>query len=103
MENPVPAQSSIDVKLDYIQRDVREMKTKIDVIQNDFVSRREYVESTISMKKEFTDANTLIRQEFLDEVKSVKRDIALPKKIMYGLMSVIALTVLGAVLEKVIK
>lgn len=103
MEDLPHPQTSIDVKLDYMQRDVREMKADIKDIKQDFVSRREFVENTNNIKKEFTDANTLIREEFLSAVEAIKTDIALPKKIIYGMIGVIILAVFGAIIELVIR
>lgn len=102
MEDTIPKQSSADVKLDYMQRDIHEIKGDVKDIKNDYVSRREFTDSNTNLKKEFSDANTLIRQEFLDAVKDVKNDIALPKKIIYGGVTVIVLAVLGAIIELVI-
>lgn len=45
-------QTSVDVKLDYIQRDIREIKGDVSLMKNDFVSRREFTEALNSLKAE---------------------------------------------------
>jgi hypothetical protein len=85
-----------------IKTSINEIKGDMKEIKMDFVNRREFNETTNALRKEFADANTLIQTKFLDAINSVKKDIALPKKILYGILSVVGLTVLGALLRLVI-
>ena len=102
-ENTPAFQNSTDVKLDYLQRDIREIKSDVKDIKQDFVSRREYTDGLQTVRKEFTDADILIKQGFMDAVQSIKDDIALPKKIIYGTVGLILITFLGAIIALVIK
>ncbi len=62
MPEPQPQfQSSTDVKLDYIQRDVREIKDGM----KDNINRRE-----------FNDALTTIRNQFTEAIKDVQKQIS---------------------------
>ena len=74
-------QNSVDVKLDYIQRDLREMKVDIKDIKTDFVNRRE-----------FTEALNAIR----DEISPLRR-------IIYGIVALMGVAVFGAIFKLVIK
>lgn len=86
-----------------IKNNINDIKVDIKEIKNDFVNRREFNEATATLRKEFSDANTLIKTEFLDAVKAVRKDLALPKKILYAIMSAAGLAVLYALLNLVIK
>ncbi len=81
-QNPAeqPPNAALNVKLDYIQRDINEIKGDVKEIKNDYVSRR----------------------EFNDTLKSLREEIAPLKKFVYGIISVIGLTVMGAIINLVI-
>lgn len=74
-------QNSVDVKLDYIQRDVRQIQVDISVIRNDFVSRREFTEA----------------------IKELKETVAFLQKIIFGFIGLIVVGVLTAIFKLVIK
>lgn len=74
-------QNSVDVKLDYIQRDIREIKSDITVVKNDFVNRREFTEG-------------------LNEVRS---EIEPLKKILYGSIALGGTIILGAIFKLVLE
>lgn len=72
-----PTQTSVDVKLDYIQRDIRDIKDGL----KDNVNRREYNEALTDLRK----------------------DIAFLQKIIYGFIALLVVSVMGAVFKLVIK
>lgn len=76
-----PPNSALNVKLDYIQRDVTEIKGDIKDVKKDYISRRE-----------FTDALTALRDE-----------IAPLRKFVYAIISVFGVAVIGAILSLVLK
>lgn len=85
-----------------IKGTIGEIKVDIKEIKSDFVNRREFNDTIVSLRKESEDANKLIKQEFVDAIKSVKEDIAIPKKIIYGGISFILIAVLGAMIGLVL-
>lgn len=72
-----PTQTSVDVKLDYIQRDIRDIKDGL----KDNVNRREYNEALADLRK----------------------DIAFLQKIIYGFIALLVVSVMGAIFKLVIK
>lgn len=74
-------QNSVDVKLDYLQRDIREIKSDVKDIKSDFINRREFNEA-------LTD---------------VRKDVAFIQKIVYGAVGLICIGVIGGLLKLVIK
>lgn len=81
MNPDVPTNSVLEVKLDYIQKDVLVIRQDVKDIKNEYVSRRE-----------FTDALTAIRDEFSPI-----------KKFVYAIISILGLAVLGAILNLILK
>lgn len=75
-----PPNSALNVKLDYIQRDINEIKGDVKEIKNDYVSRREFNET----------------------LKTLREEISPLKKFVYGIISVIGLAVIGAIIQLVI-
>jgi len=92
MENMPPEQpqfqTSMDVKLDYIQRDVREIK---DVLK-DNVSRRE-----------FTEGLKTVRDQSTESIKEVKDKLDFQGKIIYSFIGVILIGFFGAIIKLVLK
>jgi len=74
-------QNSVDVKLDYIQRDIRAMAVDIKDIKTDFISRREFVEA----------------------IKDLEKDITFLQKIVYGAVALMCIAVLGGIFKLVIR
>ncbi len=76
-----PPNSALNVKLDYMQRDIKEIKDDVKDIKNEYVSRR----------------------EFTDSVKAIREEISPLKKFVYAIISVLGIAVLGAILNMVLK
>lgn len=76
-----PPNSALDVKLDYIKDDIKEIKGDIKEIKKDFVSRREFDEA----------------------LGSIREEISPLKRFVYGIISVIGLGVIGALLQLVLR
>jgi len=74
-------QNSVDVKLDYLQRDMREIKGDIKDIKNDFINRREFTEG----------------------LNEVRNQIAPIRKALYWAAAVVGASILGALLRLVIQ
>jgi len=74
-------QNSVDVKLDYIQRDLREMKSDIKDIKTDFITRREFNEG----------------------IKDIEKDVTFLQKIVYGAVGLMCIAVLGGIFKLVIR
>lgn len=56
MTQPEPQfQNSVDVKLDYLQRDLREVKADVKDIKNDSISRREYTDGLNTIRGQFAE------------------------------------------------
>jgi hypothetical protein len=73
-------QTSVDVKLDYIQRDITKIQLDIGIIKNDFVSRREFKEGLTEIRNEYGPI----------------------KKVLYWIMGAIGLTVVGALMKLIL-
>lgn len=54
LETTAPHQSSVDVKLDYIQRDIRDIKDGM----KDNVTRREFTDALVSIRQEIANLKT---------------------------------------------
>lgn len=76
-----PPNSALDVKLDYIQRDIREIKGDIKEIKNEYVPHREFEEA----------------------IKVIKDDISYYKKLLYGVFAVFATAIATAIAKLIIK
>ncbi len=76
-----PPNSTLNVKIDYIQRDIQEIKQVVKEIQSDFVSRREFNES----------------------LKAIRDEISPLKRFIYGIITVIGVAVVGALLNLILK
>lgn len=80
-DNQQPPNSALDVKLDYIQRDIGEIKRDIKEIKSDYISRR----------------------EFEDVIKTVREEFAPYKKFIIAIISLFGVAIVGALLNLVIK
>lgn len=96
-------QTSVDVKLDYIQRDISKIELNIQKIQGDVIGRREFTDSMAALRKEFNDANLQLKTEFIDAVKGVKKDISLPNKILYGAVGLILVAFMTVIIQAHLK
>lgn len=76
-----PPNSALDVKLDYLQRDVREIKSDIKEIKNDYVARREFNET----------------------IKDVRESIKPLKQFVYGIITIMGVAIIGALLNLILK
>lgn len=75
-----PPNSALDVKLEYLGRDIREIKSDVKEIKADYVSRR----------------------EFESKLAEINARVGLITKIIYAIGSVTGLAVLGAILKLVL-
>lgn len=82
-------QNSVDVKLDYIQRDIRDIKGDINTIKNDFINRRE-----------FTEGLNALRAQIPNETDHEKRLRALEKGVwkFIGALAVSQIVILPVIL-----
>lgn len=87
-----PLQTSVDVKLDYIQRDITKIQTDIGVIKNDYPSRRE-----------FTEGLNNTRDKFAESVAELKGSIMFLQKIIYSFIGLFVLAVMAAIFKLVLK
>lgn len=76
-----PSNSALNVKLDYIQRDINEIKADVKDIKKEYVSR----------------------MEFNEAMKSMREEIAPLKKFVYAIISILGVAVIGALLNMVLK
>lgn len=81
MSDEIPPNSALDVKLDYIQKDVGEIKKDVKEIKDDYPNRRE-----------LNDALVVIR----DDIKFLKR-------IVWSVIAFVFLAVGGALLALIFK
>ncbi len=81
MPDEQPPNSALDVKLDYIGKDITEIKTDIKEIKSDYI----------------------IRREFNEALKDIRLQLAFFQKIVYSVFAVMGLTVLGALFKLIIK
>lgn len=90
-------QNSVDVKLDYIQRDIRDIKSDVSTIKNDFVTRREFVDGMKNLRDEIPDET--------DHEQRLRRIENLAWKLIGGLIvcQIIILPVVLFLLYKSIK
>lgn len=76
-----PPNSALNVKLDYIQRDINEIKGDVKDIKKDYVSRMEFIET----------------------IKVIKEDLSSHKKLVYGLISILGVATVGAIVQAIMK
>lgn len=74
-----PPNSALNVKLDYIQRDINEIKGDVKSIKSDYVSRREF-------ETEFKDIETRLQAQFA----SVNEKVALLNRVLYWMITLLA-------------
>lgn len=80
MDNESPTNSVLEVKLDYIQRDIGVIKADIKEIKNDYISRREFTEAQHDLQKE----------------------IALLKKLIFGVIGIFGVAIVNAIVKLII-
>lgn len=76
-----PPNSALDVKLDYIQRDIGEIKKDMKEIKADYI----------------------IRREFNEALKDIRTQLAFFQKIVYAIFSVMGLAIAGGLFKLIIK
>jgi hypothetical protein len=81
MSDEQPPNSALDVKLDYIQKDIGEIKKDIKEIKTDYIIRREFNEALLD----------------------IRRQLAFFQKIVYSVFSVMGLGLAAAVFKLVFK
>ena len=87
-----PTNSTLDVKLDYIQRDLNVIKSDVKEMKGDYISRREFGDKTKELEEKI-----LTRLEINEEkLKEVFR-------MVYWVIGTVCLAVLGAIMRLVIK
>lgn len=92
MSEDNPTNSTLDVKLDYIQRDIRVIKDDVKEMKGDYISRREFGDKSKELDEKFS-TRSLTNE---DRVKDLY-------KIVYWVISIIGLSFLGAVVNLIIK
>jgi hypothetical protein len=83
-----PSNSALEVKLDYLQRDIREIKSDVKEIKNDYVSRREF-------ESRFLESDNSVTERF----KPIKEDVSFLKKVVYSTAALIISTLLIAAIN----
>lgn len=78
-----------------IKGTIGEIKQVIKEIQNDAVSRREFNESSLAIRRDYGIADKTLEHEFTEALSPIKR-------LMYGLVGTVLLGVLGALLKLVV-
>lgn len=87
-----PTNSTLDVKLDYIQRDLNVIKSDVKEMKGDYISRREFGDKT----KELED-KIIARLESNDEKL---KDLF---KMVYWVIGTVCLAVIGSIMRLIIK
>lgn len=92
MPDEQPPNSALDVKLNYMQKTMDEIKTDVKEIKNDYIIRRE-----------FNDGIKLIQEKYELEIGQLKRDIGFLRKVIYSFFGSLGLAFLGAVFALIFK
>lgn len=92
MNQEIPNNSVLEVKLDYIQNDIKQIKNDVREIKQDFISRREYETG----EKDY-DSKIQTQMETLTE------KVALLNRVLYWTIAVVGLSLVTAFLRLVIK
>lgn len=83
--------TSLEVKLDYIHQDVKDVKLDIKEMKDSYVSRRE-----------FEDKIADIEEKLIDKVISNAERIDTLYKMVYGVASAVGLIIIGALMDKIL-
>ena len=86
-----------------IKASITEIKGDIKDIKTDGVSRREFTDALMVLRREYKEADLLLATQLTKGLEVVRNDISPLKKVMYGLMGTIGLAVIGALLKLIIK
>lgn len=81
MTEDITTNEVLNVKLDYIQKDIAIIKTDIKEIKSDYIIRREFNEALVEIRSQ----------------------LAFFQKIVYSVFTVVGLSVLAAILKLIIK
>lgn len=73
----LPSNSTLDVKLDYITRDIREIKADVKEMKSDYVSRREFDAGLKDLEIKFLSADKIIEEKINPLAKVVYAGIGL--------------------------
>ena len=86
--NELSSNDTLSVKLDYITRDIREIKADVKEMKSDYVSRRELDAEVKSVNERISSENRAIQEQ-----------ISIPIKMIYVTAGVVLLAVLYTVLR----
>lgn len=87
-----PTNAALEVKLDYIQRDISVIKTDIKEIKNDYVSRRE-----------FDNKITEVQNSFNERMTEITDKVTLLNKVLYGIVGLLGTTAIISLFKLIIK
>lgn len=99
-ENQQPNNSVLEVKLDYIQKDIKVIKEDVKEIKNDYLTRREFGDYRDEIKEIYEDHELRIRDQetFISNLKGKYVILAI---VGMALVSVAVSVVSTAVTEEV--
>ncbi len=81
---------------------ISEIKSDIKEIKSDSASRRELNETSAAIRRDYLIADNAIKEELSAALEGLKNDLSPLKKVMYGLMATVGLTIVGSLLKLVI-
>jgi len=101
--NDQPTNSILELKLDYITKDIKEIKADIKEMKGDYLSRREFEE-----KSKSTEDKCIVRIKELDEKREsgfeyLREKVTFLTKLVNGIATTVGLALLGALLKLLIK
>jgi len=101
--NDQPTNSILEVKLDYITKDIHEMKSDIKEMKGDYLSRREFEE-----RSKATEEKGIVRIKESDEKREsgfiyLKEKVNFLTKLVNGIGTTVGLALMGALLKLLIK
>lgn len=88
----MPSNSILELKLTYIQNDLKEIKNDVKEMKADYVTRREF-DNALKRIEEVTDEKIVIINESIKPLR----------QFVYSLVAIFGVAVIGAILRQVIK
>jgi hypothetical protein len=85
-----------------IKGSLTEMKVDIKEIRSNSVPRTEHTESLQAVRREFANGDERIKSDFNEGIQSVRKDIALLQRIVYGAVGLILVAFFGGLIALVI-
>lgn len=99
-ETEQPNNAVLEVKIDYLLKDVQTIKTDVKEIKNDYLTRREYADSNREMSKIQNDHETRTRkiETFISNLKGKYAMLAVLGMLIVGIVgSVVGSSVIKAI------